>query len=100
MFHWTNNLFFGRRSDKSVRILKFRAVPSIWPAADNEYSNDATDLDVTIPANEWASIVASVSYAGESDGRWNQALEFHNGKIPGTNHVPVEPIMITESETA
>lgn len=80
MFHWNNNLYFGRKSDGSVRVLKFKGTPSEWPKVDREYEVPELELDVTIPPNEWASIVASCSAGGEHDGGWQRALNMHNGK--------------------
>lgn len=79
MFHWQNGIYFGRRKDGSVRILKFEAFKHDWPDADGEYTEAVMDL--TIPANHWGSIVASVSHAGEEGGRWYQAMDFHNGTL-------------------
>lgn len=81
MFHWQDNIYFGRCKDGSVRILKFpnRQV-DFWPDADGEYPE--AEIDLTIPDNSWGSIVASVSHAGEENRRWYQAMEFHNGKRP------------------
>lgn len=77
MFHWQNELFFGRRVDGSVRILKLPAVPSWeqWPKADDEYPEAL--FDQTIDADSWASIVASVSAGGELFNRFYAAHDFH-----------------------
>lgn len=77
MYHWQNNIFFGRKGDGSVRILKFSSPPKIWPSAEEDYPD--AEIDLTIPDNYWGSIVASVSHAGEANGRWYDAMEFHNG---------------------
>lgn len=82
MFHWQDNIFFGRKADGSVRILKFKKVVKDWPKADETYLDAEVEIDLTIPADHWGSIVASVSHAGEEDRRWYQAMEFHNGKAP------------------
>lgn len=37
-------------------------------------------LGVTLTAEEWASVVASVSHAGEEGGRFYDALAFHTGQ--------------------
>jgi hypothetical protein len=87
MFHWQDNVFFGRRKDGSVRVLKFNQEQWAWikseinwPDVEGEYPS--AEIDLTIPDNHWGSIVASVSHAGEEDGRWYEAMEFHNGKLP------------------
>lgn len=80
MFHWQDETYFGRRKDGSVRVLKFKEPFGGWPDPEAEYPN--TEIDLTIPDGHWGSIVASVSHAGEEDGRWYQAMAFHNGKSP------------------
>lgn len=80
MFHWQDNIYFGRKSDGSVRILKLKGTPQEWPVAEGDYPD--VEIDLTIPDSHWGSIVASVSHAGEKDRRWYQAMEFHNGKSP------------------
>lgn len=80
MFHWQDGIYFGRKEDGSVRIIKMPGVSSKWPKADGDYPD--AEIDLTIPDNSWGSIVASVSHGGEGDGRWYQAMEFHNGKAP------------------
>lgn len=77
MFHWQNNIFFGRKSDGAVRVLKVYLPPEEYPTPDGAYPG--AEIDLTIPANHWGSIVASVSQGGEAKGRWHQAMEFHNG---------------------
>ena len=66
MYHWQNNLFFGRRADGSVRIVR---VPDAFKSSD-EWPNpeivvDGAQIDLVIPANHWTSIIASVA---ERDG--------------------------------
>lgn len=67
-FHWQHGWFFERdRQTGAVRMTKRR-----------EAKDDAEiQCSAEIPADEWASIVASVSGKGESGERWNQALHFH-----------------------
>lgn len=77
MFHWQNETYFGRKSDGSVRILKFKEPFKGWPDVEADYPN--AEIDLTIPAEHWGSIVASVSHAGEENGRWYEAMAFHNG---------------------
>jgi len=80
MFHWQNNIYFGRRKNGSVRMIKFKQNQADWPNAELVHPTEETDFDLIIPDNHWGSIVASVSHAGEEDRRWYQAMEFHNGK--------------------
>jgi len=68
-FHWTNGTYFQRQRDGAVTVAKFVI----------SHDNSAKEWEFTIPADEWASIVASVSAKGEVDGRWQVAREFHAG---------------------
>lgn len=95
MFHAKENLYFGRREGRGfVRLVKFEVdggaaphtlwidkdgatLPSEYPFADGTFRSVKVVLDVTFTPEEWASIVASVSRGGESDGRYYKALEFH-----------------------
>lgn len=61
-FHWRDNWFFKRMPDASVRVSQ---VTGEW----------FTQLE--IPANEWASIVCSVSVHGETGERWEASQDFH-----------------------
>lgn len=76
MFHWQNNTYFGRTEDGSVRILKLSATPKEFPAVSDEYP-DAV-LDVTVDADSWASVIASVSAGGEAHNRFYAAQKFHS----------------------
>jgi hypothetical protein len=78
MFHWQNEIFFGRRENGDVRVIKFMKPPVEWPDAEREYKLSEAQFDFTIPADSWGSIVASVSHLGEQDRRWFKAMEFHN----------------------
>lgn len=75
MFHYSDNLFFGRMSNGSVRILKFKGKPPEWPLAEGLYE-DAI-LDVIVDQHSWCSIIASVSSFGEPSGGFDRAKEFH-----------------------
>lgn len=88
MFHWRDNTFFGRLPDGAVRIIKFDAPPfqddltdtgevRSYIRPEGRYHSVNIVLDVTIPASEWASIVASVSACGEENGRHSLAMKFH-----------------------
>lgn len=63
MFHQANNLFFGRRHDGSVRILKLNHPLPEWPRINWVYPGE-TILDVTISPDQWASLVQCVSPTG------------------------------------
>ena len=60
-FHWTGSWYFKRMPDGAVRIR----------------NTSLGGIVALIPANEWASIVCSVSQLGETGERWNQAQDFH-----------------------
>lgn len=77
-FHWRDGWHFWRNENGSVsfehRIYEIDA--------DGKYTETYTcDLPcVNIDADSWASIVAAVSELGEAAGRWQTALNFHNGQ--------------------
>lgn len=77
MFHESENLFFGRRQDGSVRVLKFAKPPQDFPMADAPYPYPDAVFDQIIDAPGWASIVCSVSRDGETGERWDAAQNFH-----------------------
>jgi hypothetical protein len=60
-FHWRDGWFFKRLPDGSVRV-QHRA-PDAGPS-----------VDLLIPSNEWASIVASMSAEGETAESYQDAL--------------------------
>ena len=62
MFHAKDGLYFERLPDNQVRIIK----------TDQE-------MDITLDANLWASVIASMSYYGEEDYGFYRALNFHRG---------------------
>lgn len=76
MFHWSDNLFFGRKSDGSVRVLKLAPGITEWPNIEAPAKGDVL-LDVVIPAVQWASIIASASKTGETRESYQQAVAFH-----------------------
>lgn len=64
-YHAKDNWYFERQNDGNVHIY--------------QKSADGQNLaSLNVDANMWASIVASVSIAGEDDGGFYRALEFHN----------------------
>lgn len=85
MFHWQDGIYFGRKENGSVRILKFPkgyeegGWKEGFPDVNSEYPK--AEIDMSIPDSHWASIVASVSIFGEEHGRWYQAMVFHNGSF-------------------
>lgn len=87
MFHWQNAIYFGRRGNGDVRILKFDRYPGIVLDVERPYYVDVEAanhgekcnavFDVTIPVTEWASIIASVSARGEISEQYQKVLGFH-----------------------
>lgn len=65
-FHWKHNIFWKRLDDGPVRVRHF-----------TEFNGCPQWVDWVIPADEWASIVASVSAAGETLETWNAAKQYH-----------------------
>jgi hypothetical protein len=81
MYHLRDNLFFGRRDDGSVRLLKLRPETRVvdYPRADDEGPLvPPAEFDVVISPEEWASICASVSKAGETTDTYQLARALHN----------------------
>lgn len=74
MFHTQNGLFYQRAtSSGSVRIVKTN--DGREPSAHNVV------FDETLPGGVWGSVIASVSKLGEENGRWYQAMDWHNGPV-------------------
>lgn len=80
MFHLRNGFFFERLNDGSVRIRYAQPVIDEFgnpaPAAGGGYFK-AIIAQVTVPENEWASVLASVCAAGETSKTWQAAREYH-----------------------
>ena len=70
MFHAKNGWFFKRLENGNVIVEKHQSADEI---------SGLREAQVFTP-HEWASIVAAVSEGGESDRRWFDAFDFHNGK--------------------
>lgn len=66
-FHARDGWYFRRENDGSVRIL---APDSLGPGAHQV---------VTLDADTWASVVASVSGGGETSESFQAARRFHDG---------------------
>jgi hypothetical protein len=69
MFHVTNGLFFERLTDGSVRLIK----------RVSHQENAPVLFEYTLNPNQWASVIASMSYWGEENEGFYRALKFHNG---------------------
>lgn len=74
MFHARDGWHFGRNTDGSVTIERHVVNKDITGKFAGSY---AVVESVTIEASVWASIVASVSQAGEDRETWLAALKFH-----------------------
>ena len=59
--------------DGSVRVMHSAEMPM----TGEEYLHP----DLTIPPNEWASIVCSVSAGGETGERWEASQDFHGREL-------------------
>jgi hypothetical protein len=75
MFHLREGFFFERQPDGSVRIV-------YAPPPHNEPLNVLAEI--TVPPNEFASVMASVSSRGETSETWTEAVEYLTGKGPWT----------------
>ncbi len=60
-YHWRDGWYFRR-----------------FPNGNVEVSNERYGRRLTIPPNEWASIIASVSAKGEIGEQFSAAETFHN----------------------
>jgi hypothetical protein len=65
-FHWRDDIYFLRQSDGDVKVTSY------W-----QYNNCPQERRWVIPADEWASVVASVSAQGETSESWQKAKKFH-----------------------
>jgi hypothetical protein len=68
-------LEFRRRADGAVEI--WRAATEVERVAS--YDGPQTRRVTIIPANEWASIISTLSTHGEDGFSFGLALAFHNG---------------------
>jgi hypothetical protein len=68
-FHWNEGMYFKRTADGAVEITQ----------TQGGGQSEEVEWQRTIPPSEWASIVASVSAAGETGETYRAALAFHKG---------------------
>lgn len=85
VFHFKDNIFFARYGDGSVHMACFREPPTDVQAfyilgLEGGYTGPQPYFQITINADGWASIVASVSRAGEANGRFYEAKRFHQSE--------------------
>lgn len=88
MFHSRNGLFFQATGQGNVCIIKTsdgkEPYSRSFPDSDKVETNIV--CDVTLPENEWASVVCSVSAGGEDHARWMRARRFHGTELPFSEH--------------
>jgi hypothetical protein len=71
MFHYQNNLYFGRAADGRIRMLKFAETLPAWPDVNDDHGSAI--YDVSFDDSSFASIVASVSARGETGETFEEA---------------------------
>jgi hypothetical protein len=71
-YHWREGLYFNRAENGDVEIRKM----------DSDPSQAFPSINITIPANEWASIVSFVSKGGETGESYSGTFAFHMGSLP------------------
>ena len=70
-YYWKNGWYFRRNKDHSVSI--YRKNPKL-PAENSPFFPI-----MDIPYNEWCTIIAHVSSAGNIESQYNRAINFHEG---------------------
>lgn len=70
-FHWREGWYFLRLTNGDVRVTHYNSGPY------SPHPGGYVARQFTIPLDEWASIVASVTQSGEIPGRWDQVRRFH-----------------------
>jgi hypothetical protein len=80
MFHLTDGLYFQQLPNGTVSIVK----------KENAREGAATDWTITIDAEQWASVIASMSHYGEENYGFYRALSFHRGDSVPSSAMPVE----------
>jgi len=74
MFHTNRGLYFDRLEDGSVRVIKREH--------DDQGRETGEELfAITLDANSWASVIASMSKRGEDSGGFERAKTFHESPI-------------------
>jgi hypothetical protein len=76
-FHLCEGFTYERVSDSGDVRLRVR----------DHHGGEEVVREVTVPENEWASVVASVSAKGEDGDTYQAARDLHAGRIvPGEIH--------------
>jgi hypothetical protein len=82
MFHLQGDLYFEQLPKGGVRIVK----------RDGAREDAPINFEISIDANAWASVIATVSYYGEEDYGFYRALNFHTGQpIHATTPIKEKP---------
>lgn len=68
MFHLENGWYFSREKDGNVKITK----------REDAEADAKLITTITMTADDWASVVASVCLDGETRDAHSAALHFHN----------------------
>ncbi len=66
-FHLRGGLHFQREEDGAVTIVK----------TNGQAFDPTIEWEVTVPADEWASVVATVCARGDTGDTWREALASH-----------------------
>jgi len=70
MYHLTNGLYFGKKADGTVVIIKRETAHRKAPVVFQE----------EITPDCWASIMSHLSHGEDNDVRFKEAQKFHTGK--------------------
>ena len=86
MYHLRDGLFFARSNATDVCIIKTTDGKTPWRQSREAGQPFDTNIvfELTVPENEWASVVASVSVLGENSQRWNAVRDFHTNPEDST----------------
>ena len=74
-FHWRDGWYFKRGADGTVIVRRI------------SHETHRPDVDLLIPPNEWASIVASVCARNETAETYAEATRLHMESIEGKQEV-------------
>ena len=69
MFHLREGFFYERMPEGQIHIVHAMTVEGLPKVVG----------DITVPDNEWASVMASTSYRGETRETWIEALKYLSG---------------------
>lgn len=84
MLYLNEGLYFENLPDGKVRILK----------RSGSQDDSPVIFDHVLDANQWASVIATMSNYGEENGGFYRALNFHRG-----DPIPPGVVLIPDSST-